>query len=309
MPIHIDSEFQLLLPMSTQDELVALEQSLLSEGCRDPILVTKNGTVIDGMTRFVVCTKRGIPFETKEVNFADRKAARIWILENQLGRRNLTDAARIDAALRLEKERAGGNFPRRNHAGNAGKMAHVDEKTVRNFQKADASPVKELGRMMKAGEVSIDAASKVATLTPKKQERIVIKGPSAVRAAAAKVRHQEPVAIKKESPLPDSQLMDDALLALGRFKGLMVELVGSEDTEKTGDACGGHLLEYRQDILRSLDTIRHNIKTCRPYAVCPYCEGGAKKCEGCKGIGWVGKAIYERSPKEFQARTKGSVVL
>jgi len=43
--------------------------------------------------------EHGIEFEVKDVKFGSREEAKLWILENQLGRRNLTDAARIELAL------------------------------------------------------------------------------------------------------------------------------------------------------------------------------------------------------------------
>ena len=45
----------------------------------------------------------GIEFEVKDIHFDSRDEAKLWILENQLGRRNLTDAARIELALRKEE--------------------------------------------------------------------------------------------------------------------------------------------------------------------------------------------------------------
>ena len=47
--------------------------------------------------------EHGIEFEVTDMHFDSREAATLWILENQLGRRNLTDAARIALALRKEE--------------------------------------------------------------------------------------------------------------------------------------------------------------------------------------------------------------
>jgi len=45
----------------------------------------------------------GIEFEVKDMHFESREEATLWILENQLGRRNLTDVARIQLALKKEE--------------------------------------------------------------------------------------------------------------------------------------------------------------------------------------------------------------
>lgn len=101
MGVRIDSEFQLLIPPLTNDEFLRLEKSILAEGVRDP-LITWNGTIIDGHNRYHICEKHGIEFKTVEHKFTSRDAAKIWIIENQFGRRNLSSYDRAQLALQLE---------------------------------------------------------------------------------------------------------------------------------------------------------------------------------------------------------------
>ncbi len=298
----IDPEFMQLLPMSTKEELETLEKSLLAEGCRDPLIVTSQGTVIDGMTRFVICQKRGIKFETVVKDFPNRKAARLWILENQLGRRNLTDAQRISIAENYLREGQLALGPK-----SIARTAEVSETTAKRFKRADTSPVKELGRMMRAGEVSIDAAAKVAELPKQKQERIIVRGASAVKAAAAKVREGKVEPPSIESPFPESILVDDALSAVTKLKNILTQLLGDVGNDREGDQCGFHMRPHRQEWPKQLDAMRFVLKHYRPYAVCPYCEGKAKGCRGCNGIGWVGQDTFDKAPKDMQAKTKGTI--
>jgi hydroxypyruvate isomerase len=87
-------QFEYLLPKLTMDERKALEESILKEGCRDPI-VTWRGTIIDGHNRYSICKKHGIQFELKEMDeFPDEDAVKMWMVNNQLSRRNLTDEQR-----------------------------------------------------------------------------------------------------------------------------------------------------------------------------------------------------------------------
>lgn len=97
----IDFEFQSLIPPLSDDEFKRLEKSILAEGVRDPI-ITWNGTIIDGHNRYTVCQKHGIKFNTAPRKFASRDAAKIWIIENQFGRRNLSKYDRSVLALQLE---------------------------------------------------------------------------------------------------------------------------------------------------------------------------------------------------------------
>lgn len=99
--INIDSEFKTLIPPLTDDEYKRLEQSILDEGLREPI-ITWNGTIIDGHNRYSICTKHGLQCPYTEREFESRDAAKIWIIENQFGRRNLSKYDRGVLALKLE---------------------------------------------------------------------------------------------------------------------------------------------------------------------------------------------------------------
>lgn len=99
--IKIDSEFQSLIPPLTDDEYQRLEKSILSEGVREPI-ITWNETIIDGHNRYSICQKHGIDCPHVEREFKSRDAAKIWIIENQFGRRNLSKYDSGVLALQLE---------------------------------------------------------------------------------------------------------------------------------------------------------------------------------------------------------------
>jgi hypothetical protein len=71
------------------EEYRQLEENIVRDGCRDPIVVWGN-IIIDGHHRYEICEKRGIPFQTKEMQFQSREEAMRWICLNQMGRRNIT---------------------------------------------------------------------------------------------------------------------------------------------------------------------------------------------------------------------------
>lgn len=101
--IAIDSEFQSLIPPLTDDEYKGLEKSILNEGFHEwePI-VTWNGTIIDGHNRYRICDEHGIKFKQVECEFDNRDSAKIWIIEHQFNRRNLSTYDRSKLALELE---------------------------------------------------------------------------------------------------------------------------------------------------------------------------------------------------------------
>jgi hypothetical protein len=99
--IVIDPEFKALIPPLSAEERRTLEDNLLADGCRDAI-VTWNSLIIDGHNRYEICTAQGIPYSTVGMDFDDRADAIIWIIRNQLGRRNLTEGTRISLARQFE---------------------------------------------------------------------------------------------------------------------------------------------------------------------------------------------------------------
>jgi len=90
LPI-VDPKFEALIPPLTDEEVTRLERSLLTEGCRDALVVwQETGVLLDGHNRLRICQEHGVPFRTVGVCVANRDAAEDWIDANQLGRRNLS---------------------------------------------------------------------------------------------------------------------------------------------------------------------------------------------------------------------------
>ena len=94
--IRLNQELMCLVPPLSEEEFAQLEENIVSEGkCREAIVMW-DGKIIDGYNRLRVCLKHGIEFRVEELNFESWVEAKAWILENQLGRRNLGEAAKIE---------------------------------------------------------------------------------------------------------------------------------------------------------------------------------------------------------------------
>jgi hypothetical protein len=68
--------------------------------------------LLDGHNRYAICATHNIPFEVVAVPVADHDEATRWIINNQLGRRNLTEAQKSHLRgqrYNLEKGRPGGD--------------------------------------------------------------------------------------------------------------------------------------------------------------------------------------------------------
>lgn len=101
----IDEEFRALIPPPQPEELRQLESSLLQEGNRDPVVVWKEThALLDGHQRYELCHKHHIQIKPPlEMSFPGRNEAKIWIIRNQFGRRNLSPYQRSVLALNLQE--------------------------------------------------------------------------------------------------------------------------------------------------------------------------------------------------------------
>lgn len=100
MDIVVNEELKAYIDPLTPDELDALERSILAEGCRDA-LVLWNDLLIDGHNRYAICQKHGLPFNTVQATqFKNMDDVHLWMIDQHLGRRSVSDFQRGVLALR-----------------------------------------------------------------------------------------------------------------------------------------------------------------------------------------------------------------
>lgn len=90
--IKIESDLMDLITPLTKEEFAQLEKNIKEEGCRDPLVVwEKSGQfiLVDGHNRYNICQKHKLPFAVRKMTFSDLEDVKLWMLNNQLGRRNL----------------------------------------------------------------------------------------------------------------------------------------------------------------------------------------------------------------------------
>jgi hypothetical protein len=84
----VDSEFKDLLPRAP-DEVKKLEERLLIEEARDPLVVWKgHRKLVDGHTRFRFFALLGRSYPVVEMDFLSREAVKTWLLATHYGRRS-----------------------------------------------------------------------------------------------------------------------------------------------------------------------------------------------------------------------------
>lgn len=182
----IDEEFAALIPSLTEEEYRGLEASILVEGCRDA-LVCWGEVLVDGHNRYKICSEHNIPYQVLQRDFADRNEAKLWMIRNQLSRRNLPNFVRSELALKLkpviaeiakEKQReAGGAVCQKSDKAvidtkrELAKVADVSHDTIAKVEKIIASAPEEVKTQLRKGEMSINQAYRQVKEAERKAER------------------------------------------------------------------------------------------------------------------------------------------
>lgn len=192
--LKIDQEFKNLIPPLTHDERKLLEQNIIKEGCRDPIVVW-DGTIIDGHNRYDICTANDLEYKTAEVQLSNRNEAINWIIDNQLGKRNVSEKIKeylIGKRYQSEKNTHGGDrkseeskakdLPLISTAQKIAEQNKVSHQTVKNnekfaesIDKIAESSGKSAMDILTTAKVTQEDAKRVSTLAPEVQKEIVEK--------------------------------------------------------------------------------------------------------------------------------------
>ena len=106
--IKIKKEFKELIEPLKAVEYKQLEENILKEGIREPIL-TWDGFIVDGHNRFEIAKEYNLVYTVKELDkkklgLFSKKEVKDYIIDNQLGRRNISDFSKY-MLIRTEKEK------------------------------------------------------------------------------------------------------------------------------------------------------------------------------------------------------------
>jgi ParB-like chromosome segregation protein Spo0J len=207
--IIIDKDFRELLPPLPAEVYEELEKSIISEGCRDAIVLW-NDVIVDGHNRYTICQKHGLPFRSIGKDFGSRDEAMIWIISTQCARRQLTQEEITylrGLQYNLEKqlipnaegknqfsEEVNGNSCRQPPtAKRIAEQYNVGERTIRNDGKA-ADVIDKIGK------VSPDAKKKILSgkSSVTKRELVKLNGASDKEITAAANQIADGTYAKKE---------------------------------------------------------------------------------------------------------------
>ena len=203
MNIVVNEELKAYIEPLTPDEHDALERSILTEGCRDA-LVLWGDVLVDGHNRYGICQKHGLPFQTvQNPRFQSMEDVHLWMIDQHLGRRSVSDFQRGVLALRKReimaerKARAAtatetaeatpaADVPEAaaalpapdplNSREAIAKAARLSSSQVVMIEKIQKQAAPELVAAVKSGTISINAAAAVATLPAEEQVAAAVAG-------------------------------------------------------------------------------------------------------------------------------------
>lgn len=246
MNITVKEELRVYIDPLTPDEHDALERSLLAEGCRDA-LVLWGDVLVDGHNRYGICTKHGIPFQTvQNTRFKSMDDVHLWMIDQHLGRRSVSDFQRGVLALRKKEILASRQATPAAAGADASaapsdaapapwegeldpaiaaavaamppveplstreaiaKAARISSTTVSQIEKIQKAAAPELVEAVKAGVISINAAAAVASLPVEEQVAAVAGGKKELQQAARQVREAK---TRTKAPAANEDVEADA---------------------------------------------------------------------------------------------------
>lgn len=240
LDITINEVLRAYIDPLTASEYAALERSLLAEGCRDA-LVLWGQVLIDGHNRYAICVEHGIDFKTvQNANFGSIDDVMLWMIDNHLARRSVSDFQRGVLALR-KKDIVAAKLVRRSSEPEAAapntaptepihtrediaKVARLSSNTIGQIEKIQKAATPELVEAVRSGTISINAAATVAELPEAQQLAAVAGGRKQLQQAAKQVREQK-AAIKapKEQDIEATQLRAEVATLKERIAALTAE--------------------------------------------------------------------------------------
>ncbi len=336
----IDKEIQELLPPLSKEEMESLEANILgANGIHVDRLVLlkingeKNLILGDGHHRHEICQRHGIPFETRTKAFPSREAAIQWIIDNQLGRRNLTDERRayyrgkeyLNTKMPVGKHGKGEETsPLGDTAESLGDKHGVSDTTIKS-DATFAKAVDQLSGPEKESVLSGDSGESKKSITEGKKpvlcERCQRKGVIANCSMCKELREKKPTkkkgrgskassgpcvdAFKNEIPqhLRDAYAdpwVQDSI----DFIAVTEEAIRKKRLADGMDKRARHYPFFVKKefvdgvgfVMNYLELLLDHLKDNRVAGVCPSCSGN--KCPDCKMSGLVPRELYATLKKQ-----------
>lgn len=216
-----------IFPEIAPEAQKALKEDIRRHGVHDPIVVFEN-QILDGRNRYMAARDLGVEFPVVDF-LGDREAALDYVISTNLHRRHLNESQRASIAAKIS-EMTVGRPPKQNSANlhnfdetqdstsalsqtlaeydlelplsgeqvamsqhRAADMLNVSPRNVAKARKVQAKGIPELGAAVDKGDLSLNAAEKIAVLPEVEQKAAAELGVAGFKAKAKKASKPKPV--------------------------------------------------------------------------------------------------------------------
>lgn len=309
-PFSLDPAIRNIIPPLLDAEREGLEADIRANGCRDMLVAwdrADGAVLIDGHNRFAICTQWNVAYDVLMLEFESQDDVTLWVINNQMHRRNLDALTRIELATRKANILAERAAERQQSGLKKGSQSPVG---LKSGQRED-SPKTPLSA--KTDEILAEEAG-VSRDTVRKGRRILDSGDQkriqAVKSGKKSINKafQELAEAEAEESEQDDRITDaegtlvppglipvftDMDARLEECRRGIVDLQGRLD-EFHNDAYGLGAWLKVQEYERALENLKRLIKFARPHVVCHYCKGAALAgCKPCRSTGWMNAETHK----------------
>ena len=176
--LKIDPELRDLLPPLTDEEYKQLKKNIIENGFdKNFPIMTWKGYIVDGHNRYKICKEHNIDFVYGTLAYKTKEEVMEWMLDIQLGRRNLSPIQRIAIAEKyrslyekqalINKQNAMSKA-RRNNQNNKGEQFSQNSTTTVNPQ----NKIDVRAKLATTAGVSTDTYSKGAKILNSDNEKV-----------------------------------------------------------------------------------------------------------------------------------------
>ena len=214
MSLHLNPEYEKLLPKMSDEEFAELKASIQAEGQHYPIVVNEDLEVLDGHHRFRACTELGIEPDFEVRKFEDKLIEKKFVIEANLRRRHLTKfqlvelgvpLLEIEKALAKKRQAEGGKTGRNIQLG----LAPDDAKPEFTKHKATEAVAKKVGVSTR----TFERGKKILEKATEEEKQKLREGKASIAKVYREVVAQEkPESIEKETnaePIAAEALVSD----------------------------------------------------------------------------------------------------
>lgn len=150
--IEISEQLRDLIRPLNEMEYNQLEENILAEGCKVPLVVYKESEerylIVDGHNRYKICTEHGLPYSVEVMDFDGLEQVRQYMINNQLGRRNLTkQEMHYYIGLKYENQKQTGYKQQAEQGQTAKRIAEEHRTSVRSVER-DALYARGLNKLL-----------------------------------------------------------------------------------------------------------------------------------------------------------------